>query len=144
MAERAEMQPEIRTCNQHEDNGNCLYCSAVKIADTCIVCGKSADSHGCEAVANRIKQRHTAQPVSKRTGRRQCGINVPQHFCGFLDSGRQLGIFDRPHYLGTIQLHAADGQHGQYCNGKNDDTETAQPLQQLAIKQNRPRHVVET
>ena len=48
-----------------------------------------------------------------------------------------------PGHLGLVELHAADAEHRQQRDGEHDDADTAEPLDLLAIEQDRRRHRVE-
>jgi hypothetical protein len=48
-----------------------------------------------------------------------------------------------PGRLGAVELHAADAEHRQYGHGDHDDADAAQPLQQLAVEQDRFGQIVE-
>ena len=67
-AHSLKVQAKINRRQQHKYNGNAFYRRAVKIPQTGIVGGKTADSHCGKAMTNSIKKTHASDPVCPRTG----------------------------------------------------------------------------
>ena len=116
---------------------------AVEVPDAQVVGGKSADGDGTEGVADRIERAHAGEPVSQRAEYRDSKINVPQRLGRLGNPRGQARVLDRPGGFGPVELHAADAEHGQYGHRENDDAQAAEPLQLLAVVENRFGQLVE-
>ena len=55
----------------------------VEVRHAGVMSREAADSNGCEAVANSIKQGHSGSPIGQCTGNRQPKIDIPEGFCCF-------------------------------------------------------------
>ena len=138
------MQAEVHPGNQQEHHDNQVDHRAVEMAHAGVVGREAADSDGRKGMTDGIKQIHARQPQQQGAGYGQQQVDVPQGFGRFGNPGRHLVVFHRPGYFGTKQLHAADAKNGQNCHRQHYDAHAAQPLQHLAIEQDRLGQGVQT
>ena len=114
-----------------------------KIADAGVVRRIAARGHGGERVADRVEQRHPRGPVGQHTGRREQQVDEPQGLGGAGDARRELRVLHRPWSLGLEELHAADAEQRQQRDGEHHDADAAEPLDLLAVVEDRRRQVVQ-
>ena len=143
MGEGRKVQSEIHPCDQQEDHRDEVDGRAVEVAHAGIVGRESTDRHGGEGVADGIEQRHSCGPECQGTDSGDEQIDVPERLGRLGNARGHLVVLDWPRDLGTVELHAPDTEQRQYGDRQHDDPHASQPLQQLAIEQERLGQLIE-
>ncbi len=143
IAEHQEMQREIGAAQEHEHHEDQRNRRAVEIGDAGVVRRYARCRDSREAVADRIERCHARKPETERTGSRETDVNEPERLRGLRDARRELFVLDRTRRLGLVQRHAADAEHRHERDCQNHDSHAAEPVDLLAVVEDRLRQLVE-
>ncbi len=138
------MRVEADAADQHEHDGDRFDRRAVEVREVCVVRRVAAGRQRAEAVRDRVERAHAREPEGKRTEPSEQHVEAADVARRARDPRRQPFVLERPRRLGLVELHAADAEHRQQRDREHDHAEAAEPLDLLAIEQNRGRQAVET
>ena len=84
-----------------------------------------------------VEQVHAGGPEGHDPQEREPEIDGPQVTGCLGDARDQLVVLDRAGGLGLVKLHTAHPEHGGNGYGEDDDPHAPQPLQLLAVIEDR-------
>ena len=86
-----------------------------------------------------IEETHAGCPVCECASDGEAQVDIPECLRRLRDSGCQFVVLYRPRRFSAIQLHSADAEHRENGDRQNNDPHATQPLEKLAIEQERLR-----
>jgi hypothetical protein len=138
-----EMRIEADAADQHEHDRNRLDRGAVEESEIRVVRRVAAGRQSAEAVRDRVERAHAREPERERAERGEQHVKSADVTRRARDARREPLVLERPRRLGLVQLHAADAEHRQQCDREHDHAEPAEPLDLLAVEEDRRDQAVE-
>ena len=134
-----EMQGKVDPGDHHKERTDGHNRRAIKEANTGIVGREATNGDGGKTMAYGVEAGHARQPIGESTDGSQGQVNLKQHIGRLTDPRGQFGVLHWSRCLCAIELHTTDPEHWQNGHRDHHYTYTAEPLQLLAIVENRFR-----
>jgi len=143
-ANRSEVQRKAGATQEHEYRRDQVDRRVIEIREARVMRRETAGRKRAECMSDRIEKAHSGEPVPGRAEEGQSRVYGPQRLGRLRDARRQLLVLHRSRCLGLVQRHAADAEYRQQRDRQHDDAHATQPLDLLAVIQDRPRQGIET
>ncbi len=144
--QRAPSHPvhaEADAADQHEHDRDGLDRGAVPVRKARVMGRITARRERAETMGERVERRHAGEPECDRTNHGENGINDADAFRRRRNPRRHAMVLERTRCLGLVELHTADPEHRQQRDREHDDADAAEPLNLLAVEQDRLGQMVE-
>ena len=133
-----EVQREVDSRQRHEHHRHPFDGRALEVPEARVVGREPSDRDRREAVRDGVEPVHARRPVADRAEDRQPEVDVPEGLGGLGDPGGEPLVLHWPGGLRPVELEPPDPEHRQDGDREHDDPHAAQPLEHLAVKEQRP------
>ena len=143
LAQCGKMVGKIDAAGNRCQNNHPFNQRRIKISDTVVVRGKSAQRKGGHGVAQRVKPRHSGFVQRDKNQPRRHQIQQPQPLGRLRNARCHFVVFFNAGNFRFKKLRAAHAQHGQHSHGQHDNPHATQPVEHVPPEIQRGRDIVQ-